>query len=139
MYGEDKKIQQTGFWGEGVGGFLKGVILAFCLTLVLLTVSSLVVTYTNVSENAIFALSLTCAVISMGAGSISAAKTAARRGYLKGALCGGTYVLVLYIIASLINGGFIFTSHTLMLFAIGVIVGALGGIIGINTGGRRKR
>lgn len=139
MYNQDKKVSDFGFWQSSVGGFLKGIIWALGLTLVLLTVSSLIITYTPVSESVIPVLSMLCAVVSVAIGGMVSAKTASSKGYLKGALCGITYILVLYIIASLVSEQVSFTSHTLVMFVIGIIVGALGGIMGINSGGRRKR
>lgn len=139
MYNEDAKLKSFGFWDSGFGGLTKGVIISFVVTFVLLAVSSLIITYTGVSENVIPAMSLASAVISIVLGSITSAKSAANKGYLNGALCGGIYIAVLYIIASLLSERIDFTAHTALLFAIGIAVGALGGIIGINSRGKRKR
>ncbi|MBE7028611.1 MAG: TIGR04086 family membrane protein [Ruminococcaceae bacterium] len=139
MYNEDKKMQAYGFWDSGIGGLTKGIIISFAVTLILLTAASLIITYTGVSENVIPAVSLASAVISIVSGSIASAKKTLSRGYLNGALCGGIYIAILYIIASLLSERIDFTTHTAVLFAIGIVVGALGGIIGINSGGRRKR
>ena len=139
MYSENKKMPVAGFWQGNMGGFFKGVIWALCLTFILLAICSVVLTYTSVSENIIPVLSMLCAILSVAVGSSIAAKTAGSKGYLKGALCGVTYIIVLYIIASLISEKIVFTSHTALLFVIGIVVGALGGVIGINSGGKRKR
>lgn len=139
MYNEDKKMPAVSFWHGGLGGFFKGVIWALCLTFLLLAICSVILTYTSVSEDIIPLLSLLCAAASVIVGGSMAAKSAVSRGYLKGACCGVIYILVLYLIASLISEKFIFTSHTALLFIMGVALGALGGIIGINSGSRRKR
>ncbi len=139
MYNEDKKMKSLGFWDLGAGGLTKGVLISFIVTLVLLAVSSLVITYTGVSENVIPAVALGSAVISIVSGSVLSAKKASSKGYLNGALCGVIYVAVLYIIASLVSERFEFNAHTAVLFAIGIVVGALGGVIGINSGGKRRR
>jgi len=139
MYNDDKKITAGGFFGSGLGGFVKGIIWAFVLTFILLAVGALIITYTSLSEDMIPVISLSCVVVSVAIGGMTAAKTADSKGYLKGSLCGVTYILVLYIVASLVSEKFVFTSHTALLFIIGVTVGALGGIIGINSGRKRKR
>ena len=139
MFSSDTNKVAGGFFESGIGGFIKGFIWAFVLTFILLAIGALIVSYTNVSEDLIPAISLTCVVISAAIGGMKTAKTAGSKGYLKGALCGLVYVLVIYTVASLVSDTFAFTSHTLLLFIIGAVVGALGGIIGINSGGRRKR
>ena len=133
MYNTDTKTFAGGFFGSGIGGLLKGLIWAFVLTFLLLTIGALVITYTAVGEETIPLVSLACVVISVAIGAMKSAKTANSKGYLKGALCGMVYILVLYITASLMSDKITFTSHTLLLFVIGIVVGALGGIIGINS------
>ena len=139
MYKEDKKMPALGFWQSGAGGFLKGLLWALGATLILLAVSSLIITYTSISEEVIPIVAMFSAIISIALGGFVSAKTATSKGYLKGSLCGIAYILVLYVFASLISEKFIFTTHTALLFVLGLVVGALGGIIGINSSGKRKR
>lgn len=139
MFNDDKKGKAFGFWDSGLGGLFKGVIISLIVTLILLTVSSLIITYTGVSENMVPVFAMASAVISILVGSIASSKTAKSKGYLIGALCGLVYILMLYIVASLISERIDFNGHTATLFVVGAVVGAVGGVIGINTGGKKKR
>lgn len=134
-----KSVPQESFFDSMAGGFLKGLLFACILTLILLSISALIITYTPIDESVIFAFSMICVIISAVFGGMTSAKRAQSRGFLKGALCGGAYILVLYIIAALTSDKPALTSHTAILFVIGIASGALGGIIGINSNRQRKR
>ena len=138
MFNEETRGKAFGFWNFGLGGLFKGVIISLIVTLILLMVSSLIITYTGVSENAIPMFAMASAVISIISGSVASSKTAKSKGYLNGALCGLLYILLLYAIASLISEKIGFNGHTAILFAVGAVVGAVGGVIGINTGGKKR-
>ena len=55
-----------------------------------------------------------------------------RNGLLNGGLVGGTYILILYIISSLLNWKFGLNMQSIIMIIVGTIFGILGGIIGVN-------
>ena len=55
-----------------------------------------------------------------------------RNGLLNGGLVGGTYILILYIISSLLNWKFGLNMQSIIMIVVGTIFGILGGIIGVN-------
>ena len=55
-----------------------------------------------------------------------------RNGLLNGGLVGGVYILILYIISSLLNWKFGLNMHSIIMIIVGTIFGILGGIIGVN-------
>ena len=52
---------------------------------------------------------------------------------INGGAIGGIYVLLLYLISSIINTGFDLNVYTIVMIVLGIIAGLIGGIIGINS------
>lgn len=118
--------------------FLKALLLAFGLTLLIFFVSSLLLTFTGLAEESIPFIVIITAVLSTALAGAFYARATRQRGYLNGALIGLVYVLVLYVISLLAAGNFLFTPYIFILLAIGVLSGAFGGILGINLLGKRR-
>ena len=55
-----------------------------------------------------------------------------RNGLVNGGLVGGLYILILYIISSLLNWKFSLNMQSIIMIIVGTIFGILGGIIGVN-------
>lgn len=55
-----------------------------------------------------------------------------KNGILNGGVIGGTYILILYIISSLLNWNFGLYMQSVIMILVGIIFGILGGIIGVN-------
>lgn len=134
-----KMLPAGGSFQSGMRAFLKGFSVACIMTLILLSISALLLTYTPISEDVLSAFSMICVMVSVFVGGAVTAKSARKRGLIKGALIGGAYIFTLFLIASLAKENFTLNAHTWVLLLIGVIAGAFGGIVGINTGGKRKR
>lgn len=136
---EYKQTKESGVKKVHLPGFLKAVLVALGLTLVVFLLFSLLLTYTPLPESAVpFITTITVVLSVVVAGGMSAG-AAGRRGYLNGALTGIGYVLVLYVLSLLITGDFLFSPYILILLAIGLFGGAFGGILGINLAAGRRR
>ncbi|MGN1297012.1 MAG: TIGR04086 family membrane protein [Clostridia bacterium] len=55
-----------------------------------------------------------------------------RNGILNGGIIGGAYILILYIISSLLNWKFGLNMQSIIMIMVGIIFGIFGGIIGVN-------
>jgi putative membrane protein (TIGR04086 family) len=55
-----------------------------------------------------------------------------KNGILNGGVIGGAYILILYIISSLLNWKFGLNMQSMIMIVVGIIFGILGGIIGVN-------
>ncbi|MNT61357.1 hypothetical protein D3C72_1989990 [compost metagenome] len=55
-----------------------------------------------------------------------------KNGMVNGAIVGIVYLLLIYLISSVCSGNFAFSTDTLIVFAVGIVFGVLGGIIGVN-------
>ncbi len=114
---------------------LKGVGISFAFTLICLTIFSALLTYTNLSESLIQPVVISVTGISILAGSFFATRKVGKNGIIKGIAVGLIYILLIYLISSIVNGGnFALTIGSIIMILIGIICGAIGGIIGVNIG-----
>ena len=114
---------------------LKGVGISFAFTLISLTIFSALLTYTSLSESLIQPVVISVTGISILAGSFFATRKVGKNGIIKGIAVGLIYILLIYLISSIVNGGnFALTIGSIIMILIGIICGAIGGIIGVNIG-----
>lgn len=109
-----------------------GIGIAMLFTIVCLLIFSIVLTYTNISENTITPVIIVVTAISILIGSSIGNIKIKKNGILNGALVGGGYILILYLISSLLNVRFSLNMQSIIMIVVGVIFGILGGIIGVN-------
>ena len=113
------------------------VAAGYALTLVFFALGAAVVTYLPISDSLIPALSVIGAAIGLMGGGIFAVRNISAKGWLYGAISGIAYVLMLYLVSSIVTGGASFNLGILFMLMLGFLAGSFGGIIGINTK-RRK-
>lgn len=111
---------------------VKGVLIAFLVTLILLVIFSAILTYTNVKEDVINPVIIVITVISILIGSSIVNMKIKRNGIANGGLIGGTYILILYITSSVINWNFGLNLQSVIMIVLGILFGIIGGIIGVN-------
>ena len=111
---------------------IKGVIISIIATIILLLIFSILLTYTNISEKLINPFIIVITAISILIGSSIGNTKMKKNGLLNGAIIGGIYLTLIYIISSIINHNFILTVQSVIIIISGIICGMLGGIIGIN-------
>ena len=112
----------------------KGTLIAIITTIILLIIFAGVLTYTNVSENTINPVIIIITAISILIGSSIGNMKIKRNGMLNGAIIGGVYIITIYLISSILNRNFCLNIQSIIMIAIGMIFGVLGGIIGVNHG-----
>lgn len=114
---------------------LKGVGISFAFTLISLTIFSALLTYTSLSESLIQPVVISVTGISILAGSFFATRKVGKNGIIKGIAVGLIYIFLIYLISSVVNGGsFALTMSSVIMILIGILCGAIGGIIGVNIG-----
>ena len=116
-----------------ITSIIKGVIIAFLFTIFALIIFSIVLVYTNISEQTIAPVIITVTGISMLVGSSIATRKLKNNGLLNGATIGFIYMMILYLISSIANSDFSITSLTIIILLAGIIGGIIGGVIGVNT------
>lgn len=111
---------------------IKGSILAIIMTIILLTIYATILTHTNVSENSMIPVVITISGISILMGSSLSSLKIRKQGMLNGALVGLIYMLVLYLISSMLLTGFSINMNSIIMIIVGTIAGIIGGVIGVN-------
>ena len=112
---------------------MKGIILSFFTTLISIFIFSAILTYTNVSEGVVPIVIIVLTFTSILIGTIISIRKISRNGMMNGAIIGGVYVVLLYLISSILNTGFIINAYTIGMVIAGIVSGIIGGIIGVNT------
>lgn len=111
----------------------KGLGISFLVTLISIFLFSIILTYTNISEAIIPTVIVVLTFVSILIGSIISMKKTSKNGLINGAIIGGTYVILLYLISSTLNTGFALNGYTIGMIIAGIISGIIGGIIAVNT------
>lgn len=111
----------------------KGLMCSFIITLISIFIFSAILTYTNISEKIIPIVIIILTFISILIGSMLSTKSISKNGMMNGAIIGGAYVILLYLISSLLNTGFALNIYTIVMIIAGIISGIIGGILGVNT------
>lgn len=121
--------------------FIISVIKASCLTLIcglcLVLLFSVVVKFTALSDTAIKTVNQFIKVIAVFIGCFFSVK--GKMGAIKGGIAGVLGVFLIYLIFSLMSGAKIFTVQTLADFGLSLVVGAISGIISVNTRGKEEQ
>ena len=111
---------------------LKGTILSIFLTLILLIIFALLLTYTNINENTMPAVIIIVTAISILLGSQITTGKIKRNGIINGIIVGSLYIFTLYILSSIITKDFSFSKYSIIMIITSVLIGGIGGIIGVN-------
>jgi len=111
----------------------KGVLISLVVSFVLLAIFAIVLTYTSVSENTIVPVIIVVTGISILVGTILESRKIVKNGIGLGGIIGLVYVLILYIISSLLNADFSINTQSFILILVAIFSGMIGGIIGVNN------
>lgn len=111
---------------------LKGLLLAFVVTAILILISSLILTYTNLSEGKMSLLNTIVMILSITSGSAYVAVMVKEKGWLNGGILGLSYYLILILINLIFLKPLIVDVYLFTRLIISVVMGVIGGIIGIN-------
>lgn len=111
---------------------VKGSITAIIITLILLFIFAILLTYTKLQESVINPVVIVVTAISILIGSSISTLKIKKNGFLNGALVGIIYIITIYFISSITGSGFACNINTIIMMASSVIAGMLGGIIGVN-------
>ena len=111
----------------------KGLIVSFIISLISIFIFAIILVYSNISEKTIPVTIILLTFISILMGSIISTRKANKNGMINGGIIGGIYVVLLYLISSILNTGFQLNIYTIFMIIVGIVAGLIGGIIGINS------
>lgn len=129
-----KKIAEKSVAESAVNvlGVLKSVGIAYAITLGIFLVLAVALTYTEFPETMVPSVVIVGTLISIMFAGSSVARKARTRGWLNGSIAGLTYMIILYLLSSLTLTGFKLDQYILVMVMLGMVSGAVGGIMGIN-------
>lgn len=111
---------------------LKGVGISLIATVIMLIIFSIILTYTNINENVINPVIMIITAISILIGSSLGNVKIRKNGLINGGMIGAIYILIIYLISSILNWRFSLNVQSLIMIVIAIVFGILGGIIGVN-------
>lgn len=111
---------------------LKGLIISIITTIVLILAFSAILVKTNFREDYIDTVIIIISSISILIGTSIATIKLKKNGIVSGILISLTYMLILYMFSSILNGNFSIGIETVSMLFFGILLGILGGIIGVN-------
>ncbi len=118
---------------------LKAIAISYIISLVLILVASLIATYGAFSDTAIRIMAnIVTAIATITAGFMSG-RHFSSKGIFFGAGTGMIYTALLCIIGNIFSGSINMNANLITALIIGVLCGAVGGIVGINTKRTRRR
>lgn len=110
----------------------KGSIVSILLTMLLLFVFSVILTYTSLQETIITPVIIVITAISILIGSSISTLKIKKNGLLNGAIVGIIYILSIYLISGVTGTGFSLNLNSIIMIISSIIAGMVGGIIGVN-------
>lgn len=118
---------------------LKAVLIAYCVSVALLFVVSVIATFQAFSDRTISVAANIVTAIGVLICGFMSGRHFSSKGLVFGALCGVFYSGLLCLIGNLAAQNLHFGASAVTALIIGVICGAVGGIAGINTKSTRRR
>lgn len=111
---------------------LKGMCISIIFTLIFLLIYSIILTYTDISEQWTSPIIIVLTAISILIGSSISNIQLRKNGIINGVIISVAYFLTIYFISSLITRNFQINTQMLITIGIGIIFGIIGGILGVN-------
>ena len=111
---------------------LKGSAISFIITIILLFLVAILLTYTNLQENIIKPIVIIISVISILIGSSISTLKIKKNGFINGGIIGLIYIISIYLLSSMLGSGFSFNIWSVIMIMASILAGIIGGIIGIN-------
>ena len=117
---------------------LIGTAVGIIVCIALLLLMAAVVQAVDVPQRATIPLAVTAAAAGAFFAGLAAARAAGQRGLLFGALC-GLLLFLLILLAGFIRYTGVSGGYAMVKLAVLLTAGGLGGVLGVNRQGRRKR
>lgn len=111
---------------------LKGLLLAYVITCILILAFSVILTYSSLRENKMPLINTIIMIVSVTSGSVYVARMVKEKGWINGGIIGMAYYLVLIMFNFIFLKSLVFDIFSISKLALACIIGIIGGIIGIN-------
>ena len=125
---------------EKTGGFFKNIVKGIGLSLIIVLIGilifALLLNFTSIPSGAIKPINQFIKIISIFLGCYFCAKNS--KGFVQGVIIGGTAIILMYFIFSLLGAGNNFGIKIIADIIFGVVFGGISGAIAVNSK-RKKR
>ena len=111
---------------------LKSVSIGYGFSLICFLLLAAIVTFTKLSEAVVPMVTQGIVIIGLTISGVTAAMKSRTRGWLYGIICGILFIGVIIIASWIAVDGFTFDKYVTSRIILGIAVGAIGGMIGIN-------
>ncbi len=112
---------------------LKGLLASYIVTIPAFMVFALILANVDFPQRLVTPVVVNPTVVSvLTAGAVST-RGVRSKGWLNGSIVGLTYMIILYLFSSVVYGNFAVDRNVLTMTVIGVLAGAIGGIMSINS------
>lgn len=118
--------------GNNIKRIIKGSIFSIAITIIGILIYSLILSYTSVTENTMSTVIIIITAISILIGGTISTTNIKKNGILNGMFVGFTYIIIIYLLSSIITGDFSLNANSVIMIIASIIAGAVGGIIGVN-------
>lgn len=112
--------------------FILNLLLELVISLILFFVIAILMSFTSMSENILIPLTIAVTMFSVFVGSFCYAKDKKKNGIIYGGLLGILYILILYIISSVMYSNFNISANSLFMIILSILGGIIGGVLGVN-------
>lgn len=112
--------------------FTKNLLLSLILSIIMILVLSIIISVTEINEEVIFPSVIFISTLCIMIGSFFITKKIKEKGILYGTLFGFLYMLILFLISSIVNWDFSINLNSIIMIMFGIVGGAISGIMGVN-------
>jgi len=113
---------------------LKGTFLAVLLSIIFMFILAIVVYFANLQERTVSAMVFLASAVAVFLGAFFLARNIESKGLLNGLLLAVFYFVILLILSLAVNKGITLSLSNFLRLISCLASGALGGVLGINTG-----
>ena len=124
---------------SGLLFMLKAVFFSYCISVALLFLVAALATFNSLSNSTISVLVNIVTAFGVAFCGFMSGRHFSSKGIFFGAICGTLYAVLLCLFGNLATQSFYFGSNSITALCIGIICGAVGGIVGINTKRQKRR
>lgn len=117
----------------GLLSIFKGILTAYIITIPLFMLFALIMSNTDFPQRLVSPSVIIITVISVFTAGLVSTRGAKSKGWLNGGLVGLIYMLLLYLLSSIVYKSFAINQYVITMAIIGILTGAIGGIVGINA------
>ncbi|WP_409068918.1 TIGR04086 family membrane protein [Clostridium sp. FAM 1755] len=111
---------------------VQGILRAVILTVIMLLLFAVVLTFTDVSEKISSIIYLLITILSIMYGTIYSVRKINKKGWLIGLVISIIYVVIIYIISIVSSNTLTFGTDRFIRILLALILGMLSGMLGIN-------